>query len=147
MGSQCQYKGWTFLHFTMAGADMSYLQDMCFKLFRAIEEDELVPGQFDSPPTKKLHAEAEKEETKVGEAIGVINPSRSTTRVSTLISSWFHMIWVFLLITYHTGSPSKRRGPRGVTNWSPTILACDPFWVRLNKCSSISHCLYILCIP
>ena len=23
----------------------------------------------------------------------------------------------------------------------------DPFWVRLNKCSSISHCLCILCIP
>ena len=26
-------------------------------------------------------------------------------------------------------------------------VACDPFWVRLNKCSSISHCLCILCIP
>ena len=67
----------------MAGADMSYLWDMCSKLFRAIEEDELVPGQFNSPPTKKLHAEVKKEETKVGEATGVINPSGSTTRVYT----------------------------------------------------------------
>ena len=57
----------------MAGADMSYLQDMCSKLFGAIEEDELVPGQFDSPPTKKLCAEEEKEETKVGETTGVIS--------------------------------------------------------------------------
>ena len=44
-------------------------------LFGDIEEDELVPGQFDSPPTKKLRVEAEKEETKVGEASGLINPS------------------------------------------------------------------------
>ena len=63
----------------MAGADMSYLRDMCSKLFEEIEEDELVPGQFDSPPTKKLCTEVEKEETKVGEAAGVINPSGSTT--------------------------------------------------------------------
>ena len=67
----------------MAGADMSYLQDMCSELFGEIEEDELVPGQFDSPPTKKLHTEVEKEETKVGEATGVINPSGSTTKVYT----------------------------------------------------------------
>ena len=67
----------------MVGANMSYLQDMCSKLFRAIEKDELVPGQYNSPPTKKLHAEVEKEETKVGEATGVINPSGSTTRVYT----------------------------------------------------------------
>ena len=47
--------------FAMAGADMSYLWDMCSKLFRtiAIEEDELVPGQFDSPPAKRLCAEVE----------------------------------------------------------------------------------------
>ena len=56
---------------------------MCCKLFREIKEDELVPGQFDSPPTKKLHAEVEKEETKVGEASGVINPSGFTTKVYT----------------------------------------------------------------
>ena len=67
----------------MAGADMSYLWDMCSELFREIEEDELVPGQLDSPPTKKLQVEVEKEETKVGEAAGVINPSRSTTKVYT----------------------------------------------------------------
>ena len=53
VGSQCQYEGWTFLHYTMAGTDMSYLWDMCSELFGEIEEDELVPGQFDSPPTKK----------------------------------------------------------------------------------------------
>ena len=67
----------------MADADMSYLQDMCSELFGKIEEDKLVPGQFNSPPAKKLHTEVEKEETKVGEAAGVINPSRSTTRVYT----------------------------------------------------------------
>ena len=38
--------------------------DMCSKLFGEIEEDELVPGQFDSPPAKKLCVEVEKEETK-----------------------------------------------------------------------------------
>ena len=83
VGSQCQYEGWTFLHYAMAGADMSYHQDMCSELFREIEEDKLVPGQFNSPPTKKLQVEAEKEETKVGEASGVINPSGSTTKVYT----------------------------------------------------------------
>ena len=67
----------------MAGADMSYLQDMCSKLFGEIEKDELVPGQFDSPPAKKLRVEVEKEETKVGETTGVINPSGSTTKVYT----------------------------------------------------------------
>ena len=67
----------------MADTDMSYLWDMCSELFGEIEEDKLVPGQFDSPPTKKLQVEAEKEETKVGEAAGVINPSRSTTKVYT----------------------------------------------------------------
>ena len=89
VGSQHQYEGWTFLHFAMAGANMSYLWDMCSELFGAIKEDELVPGQFDSPPAKRLQAEVEKEETKVGEAAGVISPSRSTTRVYTdqLLSS------------------------------------------------------------
>ena len=67
----------------MAGADMSYLQEMCSELFGEIEEDELVPGQFNSPPTKKLCVEAEKEETKAGEASGLINPSGSTTKVYT----------------------------------------------------------------
>ena len=67
----------------MAGADMSYLRKMCSELFRDIEEDELVPGQFDSPPTKKLCVGVEKEETQVGEASGLINPSGSTTKVYT----------------------------------------------------------------
>ena len=67
----------------MAGADMSYLWDMCSQLLGEIEEDELVPGQFDPLPAKKLWVEAEKEETKVGEATGAINPSGSTTKVYT----------------------------------------------------------------
>ena len=67
----------------MAGANMSYLWNMCSELFGEIKEDELVPGQFDSPPAKKLCTEVEKEETKVGKAAGVINPSRSTTKVYT----------------------------------------------------------------
>ena len=71
------------MHYAMAGADMSYLRDMCSEMFGEIEEDELVPGQFDSPPAKKLRAEAEKEEAKVGVAAGVINPSGSTTKVYT----------------------------------------------------------------
>ena len=58
------------MHYAMAGADMSYLRDMCSEMFGEIEEDELVPGQFDSPPTKKLRAKAEKEEAKVGAALG-----------------------------------------------------------------------------
>ena len=49
---------------------MSYLQDMCSKLFRAIEEDELVPGQFDSPPAKKLHVEAEKKRSRLVRPLG-----------------------------------------------------------------------------
>ena len=53
VGSQHQYEGWTYLHYAMAGADMSYLWEMCSELFREIEEDELVPGQFDSPPATR----------------------------------------------------------------------------------------------
>ena len=124
VGSQCQYEGGTFLHYAMAGADMSYLWDMCSKLFGEIEEDELVPGQFNSPPAKKLRVEAQKEETKVGEAAGVINPSRSTTKVYT-DQLQFHMIWVFPLTICHTGSLSKKRGLRGVVKLSPITLACS----------------------
>ena len=123
VGSWCQYEGWTFLYCATAGALMSYLWDMCSELFGEIEEDELVPGQFDSPPAKKLCVEAEKEETKVAEATGVVNPSGSTTKAYT-DQLPFHMIWVFLLITCHTGSPSKRRGPRGVISQSLIIPAC-----------------------
>ena len=83
VGSWHQYKRWTYVHYAMAGADMSYLWDMYTELFGEIEEDKLVPGQFNSPPAKKLHVEVEKEETKVGEATGVINPSGSTTKVYT----------------------------------------------------------------
>ena len=123
VGSWCQYEGWTFLHYTMAGADMSYLWDMCSKLFGEIEEDELVPGQFNSPPTKKLHVEAEKEETKVGEATGVVNPSRSTTRAYT----------DQLLVPHDLGVPAdylphwesiKKEGAKGGCSWSLIIPAC-----------------------
>ena len=102
---------------------MSYLWDMCSELFWEIEEDELVPGQFDSPPTKKLHTEVEKEVTKVGEAAGVINPSGSTSKVYT----------DQLPIPCDLGVPAdylphwesvKRRGPRGVINQFLIIPAC-----------------------
>ena len=108
----------------MAGADMSYLWDMCSKLFGEIEEDELVPGQFDSPPAKKLWVEVEKEETKVGEAAGVINPSRSTTKVYT----------DQLPIPHDLGVPSdylpnwesvKKEGAKGVIKLSPITAACS----------------------
>ena len=105
----------------MAGANMSYLRDMCSELFGEIEEDELVPGQFDSPPAKKLQAEAEKEETKVGEAAGVINPSRSTTKVYT----------DQLPIPCDLGVPSdylphwESVKKEGATKQSPTTAACS----------------------
>ena len=82
-----------------------------------------MPGQFDSPPTKKLRTEAEKEETKVGEATGVINPSRSTTKVYT----------DQLLIPCDLGVPAdylphwesvKKEGAKGVVNQSSIIPAC-----------------------
>ena len=72
-----------------------------------------MPGQFDSPPTKKLHVEAEKEETKVGEASGLINPSGSTTKVYTDQLPIPRDLGVPPRLTFHTGSLSKRRGPRG----------------------------------
>ena len=123
VGSWCQYEGWTFLHYAMAGADMSYLWDMRSKLFGEIKEDELVPGQFDSPPTKKLHTEVEKEETKVGEAAGVINPSGSTTKVhidqlpipcDLGVPANFLPHWEFV----------KKEGAKGVTKQFLIIPAC-----------------------
>ena len=122
----------------MAGADMSYLQDMCSKLFGEIEEDELVPGQFDSPPAKKLWVEAEKEETKVGEAAGVINPSGSTTKVYT----------DQLLIPHDLGVPSnylpnwesvKKEGAKGghKTISHYCCLFCDH--KSQNRTSTITH--------
>ena len=111
------------LHYAMAGAEMSYLWDMCSKLFREIEEDELVPGQFNSLPTKKLHSEVEKEETKVGETTGVINPSGSTTKVYTDQLSVPCDLGVPTDYLPHWESVNKR-GPRGVTNQYLIILAC-----------------------
>ena len=138
VGSWCQYEGWTFLHYAMAGADMSYLWDMCSELFREIEEDELVPGQFDSPPTKKLQVEAEKEETKIGEATRVINPSRSTTKVYT----------DQLLIPHDLGVPSdylphwesfKKEGAKGghKTIFYYCCLFCDH--KSQNRTSTVTH--------
>ena len=123
VGSQHQYEGWTFLHFAMGGADMSYLWDMCSKLFGAIKEDELVPGQFNSPPTKRLWAEAEKEKTKVGEATGVINPSGSATRVYTDQLPVPHDLGVPVDYLPHWESV-KKEGAKGVENQCPTTLAC-----------------------
>ena len=126
VGSWHQYEGWTFLHFAMAGANMSYLQDMCSELFRMIEEDELVPGQFNSPPTKRLHAEVEKEETKVGETAGVINPSRSTTRVYTDQLPVPHDLGVPVDYLPTLGVHQKGGGQGGVTNVTYyTCLFCD----------------------
>ena len=97
---------------------------MCSELFGEIEEDELVPGQFDSPPAKKLCAEVEKEETKIGEAIGVINPSGSTTKLYT----------DQLPVPCDLGIPAdylplwesvKKEGAKGVASWCPTIPACS----------------------
>ena len=103
-----------------------------------IKEDELVPGQFNSPPTKKLHAEAEKEETKVGEAAGVINPSRSTTKVYT----------DQLLVPHDLGVPTdylphwesvKKEGAKGgcksISYYS--CLFCDHR--SQNRTSTITH--------
>ena len=124
VGSQHQYEGWTFLHYAMAGADMSYLWDMCSELIGEIEKDELVPGQFDSPPAKKLWVEVEKEDTKVGEATGVINPSRSTTKVYT----------DQLPIPSDLGVPSnylphwesvKKDGAKGGTKQFPATAVCS----------------------
>ena len=138
VGSQHQYEGWTFLHYAMAGANMSYLWDMCSELFREIEEDEVMLGQFDSPPTKKLQVEAEKEETKVGEATGVINPSGSTTKVYT----------DQLPIPHDLGVPSdylphwksvKKEGAKGVhkTISHYCCLFCDH--KSQNRTSTITH--------
>ena len=140
VGRQCQYEGCTFLHFAMAGANMSYLWDMCSELFRtiAIEEDELVPGQFDSPPAKRLCAEVEKEETKVGEAAGVINPSRSTTKVYTDQLPVPHDLGVPTDYLPHWES-IKREGAKGghksVSYY--TCLFCDHR--SQNRTSTITH--------
>ena len=83
-----------------------------------------MPGQFDSPPTKKLWVEVEKEETKVGEAAGVINPSGSTTKVYT----------DQLPIPCDLGVPSnylphwesvKKEGAKGVIKLSLITVACS----------------------
>ena len=115
--------------------------DMCSELFGEIKEDELVPGQFDSPPTKKLHTEVEKEETKVGEAAGVINPSRSTTKVYT----------DQLLIPHDLGVPAnylphwesvKKEGAKGghksVSYYS--CLFCDHRSHNRTSITTHTHC-------
>ena len=122
----------------MADADMSYLWDMCSELFRTIKEDELVPGQFDSPPTKRLHAEAEKEETKVGKATGVINPSGSTTRVYTDQLLVPHDLGVPVDYLPHWES-IKREGAKGGCKSQSyyTCLFCDHR--SQNRTSTVTH--------
>ena len=83
-----------------------------------------MPGQFNSPPIKKLRVEVEKEETKVGEASGGNQSLWIHHQGLHRSAPEFHVIWVFLLITCHTGSLSKRRGPRGVVNQFPSTAAC-----------------------
>ena len=111
----------------MAGANMSYLQDMCSVLFGAIEEDELVPGQFQFSSCKEVHAQAEKEETKVGEATGIINPSRSTTRVYTDQLPVPHDLGVPADYLPHWESVKKEGAKGGCKSVSYyTCLFCDP---------------------
>ena len=97
-----------------------------------------MPGQFDSPPTKRLHVEAEKEKTKVGEASGLINPSGSTTKVYT----------DQLLIPCDLGVPSdylphwesvKKEGAKG--GWkSISVYACLFCNHRSqNRTSTVTH--------
>ena len=138
VGSWCQYKGWTFLHFAMVGADMPYLWDMCSELFGTIEEDELVPGQFDFLPAKKLCAGAEKEETKVGEAAGVINPSGSTTRVYTDQLPVPHDLGVPADYLPHWESVKKEgaKGGHKLVSYY-TCLFCDHR--SQNRTSTITH--------
>ena len=138
VGSQHQYKGWTFLHYAMAGANMSYLWDMCSELFGEIKEDELVPGQFDSPPAKKLWVEVEKEETKVGEATGVINPSRSTTKVYTDQLPIPHDLGVPSNYLPHWESVKKEGAKGGCKTISHyCCLFCDH--KSQNRTSTITH--------
>ena len=123
VGSWHQYKGCTFLDYAMAGADMSYLWDMCSELFGEIEEDKLVPSQFDSPPAKKLHTEAEKEEAKVGEAYQPPMP------YGTGVPSDFLPLWESV----------KREGGKGGHKSISiyTCLFCDH--KSENRTSTVTH--------
>ena len=57
-----------------------------------------MPGQFDSPPAKKMRTVAEQEEAKVGEAAGVINPldppPRSTISLKENVESVYEYMRV-----------------------------------------------------
>ena len=122
----------------MAGADMSYLWDMSSELLGEIKKDELVPLQFESPPTKKLHTEVENEETKVGEATGVINPSRSTTKVYTDQLPIPHDLGVPANYLPHCESVKKegaKGGHKSVSCYS--CLFCDHR--SQNRTSTITH--------
>ena len=108
------------------------------ELFGEIKEDELVPGQFDSPPTKKLCTEVEKEETKVGEATGVINPSGSTTKVYTDQLPIPHDLGVPADYLPHWESVKKegaKGGHKSVSYYS--CLFCDHR--SQNRTSTITH--------
>ena len=52
IGSQHQYEGWAFMHYSMAGTNIAYLQDMCTELFGEVGDDAMEQGQFDSPLPK-----------------------------------------------------------------------------------------------
>ena len=97
-----------------------------------------MPGQFDSPPTKKLCAEAEKEETKVGEAIGVINPSGSTIRVYTDQLPVPHDLGVPADYLPHWESIKKEGAKGGCKSVSYyTCLFCDHR--SQNRTSTFTH--------
>ena len=129
----------TFLHYVMAGADMSYLWDMCSELFREIKQDELVPGQFNSPPTKKLHTEVEKEETKVSEVAGIINPSRSTTKVYTDQLPIPHDLGVPSDHLPHWESVKKEGAKGSCKNNLSLLLSVSVTTSHRNRTSTITH--------
>ena len=127
---------------TMAGADMSYFWDMCSELFGEIKEDELVPGQFNFSPAKKLRAEAEKEETKVGEVAGAINPSGSTTKVYTDQLPVPHDLGVPADYLPHWESIQKEGAKGGCKLVSYyTCLFCDHR--SQNRTSTITHTRHV----
>ena len=89
-------------------------------------------------PPKKLQVEVEKEETKVGEAAGVINPSRSTTNVYTDQLPIPHDLGVPSDYLPHWESVKKEGAKGGCKTISRyCYLFCDH--KSQNRTSTITH--------
>ena len=108
----------------MAGVNMSYLWDMCSEPCsgRLRRMNWCLASSILLPP-KSFCTEVEKVETKVGKAAGVINPSRSTTKVYT----------DQLLIPHDLGVPAdylphwksvKKEGDKGSCHKSVSYYSC-----------------------